>query len=106
MEKYIIMKNIKLLFQTKCDKYLERAKKLKSHLEKKTNKNPQEFSVIANNNHDRKKLDCSIKLDCKICFSESPESLWILRCQSSQIMGRCPFCRKNITSRSRAYFDR
>ena len=54
MEKYIIMKNIKLLFQTKCDKYLERAKKLKSHLEKKTNKNPHEFSVIANNNHDRK----------------------------------------------------
>ena len=38
MEKYIIMKNIKLLFQTKCDKYLERAKKLKSHLEKKLTK--------------------------------------------------------------------
>ena len=54
MEKYIIMKNIKLLFQTKCDKYLERAKKLKSHLEKKLTKIHKNLVSLLNNNHDRK----------------------------------------------------
>ena len=78
----------RILFQTKCDQYLERVKKLKNHLEKTsiTTKNqPKVSDDVTNIKLHRRRSDC-IKLDCKICFSQSPESLWILRCQSSQIM--------------------
>ena len=79
----------RLHFQTKCDQYLERVKKLKKYLEKRKpmakkiteqDHHQTNSSVAKPNNHDRRS-HC-IKLDCKICFSESPESLWILRCAS------------------------
>ena len=74
---------------------------------------PKAVKVVMDSNNSDTELSNSANTDCKICF-ENTDSYWILQCgpgffceKCSQRLledkNPCPICRKNITSRNRAF---